>query len=151
MVADVLAIWVAVDIEAECLRQRLPFIVAFKSNKMLAFEPLYHLESVADVIIGQVGGLRVRYRAGGAQGYIVPVDVGLQGVVDECGLLVQLVDELSAERVVMLRAVAVLSDHAVALVEKIGCYVRGVGGYTIERVVDVRLELAASEFPQTVC
>ena len=51
----------------------------------------------------------------------------------------------------MLRAVAVLSDHAVALVEKIGGYVRGVGGYTIERVVDVRLELAASEFPQTVC
>ena len=66
MVADVLAIWFAVDIKVERLRQRLPFVAALEGYKMFSFEPLYHLETIADIIIRKVGGLRVGYRAGGA-------------------------------------------------------------------------------------
>ena len=55
MVADVLAVRRAIDIEAEDLRQRFPFVAALECYKMLAFEPLYRFEPVADVVIGQVG------------------------------------------------------------------------------------------------
>ena len=50
----------------------------------------------------------------------------------------------------MLRAVAVLGDHVIALVKKIGGDIRCFSGNTVERIVDVRLELAASEFPEII-
>ena len=50
-----LTITVAVQIEAESLRQRLPFVAALEGDEVFTLEPLNHLEAIADVIIRQVG------------------------------------------------------------------------------------------------
>ena len=68
----------AVHIHIECLRKRLPLVVALESHKVLAIEAFYHLELVADVIIGQRSRLAVRERACHPEADIVPVDVGME-------------------------------------------------------------------------
>ena len=64
---------------------------------MLPRKPLYYLETVADVIVRQVSSLGVRHRACGAQSDVVPVDVCLQGIIDERGLLVLLIYKFAVE------------------------------------------------------
>ena len=83
---------------------------------MLAFEPLYRFEPVADVVIGQVGRLEIGHRTGCVQADVVPVNICLQCIVDEHILFVEFVGELAVQRVFMFRAVAVFSDYAIAFV-----------------------------------
>ena len=95
MVADVLAVRRAIDIEAEDLWQRFPFVVALECYEMLAFEPLYRFEPVADVVIGQVGRLEIGHRTCCVQADVVPVNICLQCIVDEHILFVEFVGELA--------------------------------------------------------
>ena len=50
----------------------------------------------------------------------------------------------------MFRAVAVLGDDSVPVIEKICRDIRSVGGDTVKRVVDIGLELAVFQFLQIV-
>ena len=89
-------------------------------------------------------------RAGHAQPYVVPVDVGLQSVIDESSLLVQLIDELAAQRMGMFRSPAIFGDDAVSLVEKVCGCVRGIRNDPVKRIINISFKLALVEFPQIV-
>ncbi len=149
--------------DIECLRHRLPFVVALECNQMClagAVEPLYHLEPVCHIIIGQPGRLAAGNRTCHSESHIVPVDVCLQRVVDECGLLIKLVNELAAKRVGAVLAAAVLGDYAVSKTritafgtctcQKICSYVRCICCNAVEGIVYIGLELASAEFPKIV-
>ena len=82
---------------------------------------------------------------------IVPINVGLQSVVDECGLFVEFVDKLSAERVGTLTAVVLLSDHAVTIFQKVCGDIGSLSRHPIEGIVDVGFELTVLQFPKIIC
>ena len=82
---------------------------------------------------------------------IVPINVGLQSVVDECGLFVEFVDKLSAERVGTLTAVVLLGDHAVTIFQKICGDIGGLSRHTIEGIVYIGFEFTVLQFPKIIC
>lgn len=54
MVGNMLVESFTVEVEIERLRQRLPFIYALESDKMLAVETLDELEFVGYIVIGEL-------------------------------------------------------------------------------------------------
>ncbi len=82
----------------ESLRQGFPFVHTLKGDKVIVLEALYELEIIAHIVIRQRCRLVVDQRSGHTEAHIVPVEICLQGVVDKCRFLVELVYKLSRER-----------------------------------------------------
>ncbi len=61
MVGYVLPETLSVHVKIECLRKRLPFVHALECHKVVAVETFYYLEIVADIIVGELRRLTVRY------------------------------------------------------------------------------------------
>ena len=62
--------------------------------------------------------------------------------------LIDLIDELAGESVGAVAAVTVFGDHTVVTFKKVCCYISGLSRDSVERVINLCLELPIFNFPR---